>query len=236
MNDLDKMLAAEEAVKYVENGMTLGLGSGSTVNWMLQKLSERIKKEGLQVQGIPSSRKTEKLARELGIPLVDFSTTTHIDLAIDGADEIDGSLNLIKGGGGSLVREKVVDACADELIIIADSSKVVPQLGAFPLPVEVLPFGYEVTMKKIEKLGGQPTLRRKENQVFVSDNGNYILDCQFGIIDDPGGLQEMLIQLVGVIETGIFAGMADKVITARNGEIEMVGQGDRHLVPKFPRR
>jgi ribose 5-phosphate isomerase A len=235
MKDQDKMLAAEEAVKYVKNGMTLGLGSGSTVNWMLQKLSERIK-EGLQVQGIPSSKKTEKLARELGIPLVDFSTTTHIDLAIDGADEIDGSLNLIKGGGGSLVREKVVDACADELIIIADSSKVVAQLGAFPLPIEVLPFGYEVVMKKIEKLGGQPTLRRNENQAFVSDNGNYILDCQFGIIDNPGGLHEMLIQLVGVIETGIFAGMVDKVITVRNGEIEMVvRQGDRHLVPKFPR-
>jgi ribose 5-phosphate isomerase A len=224
MSDQDKILAAEEAVKYVENGMTLGLGSGSTVNWMLKCLSERIK-EGLKVRGIPSSKKTEKLARELGIPLVDFSTTTHIDLAIDGADEIDGALNLIKGGGGSLVREKVVDACADELIIIADSSKVVSQLGAFPLPVEVLPFGYEVTMKKIEKLGGIPVLRRKDNQVFVSDNGNYILDCRFGMIEDATGLHGELIQLVGVVETGIFAGIADKVIVARNGQIELNGQG-----------
>ncbi len=221
MND-DKRIAAEEAVKYVKNGMILGLGSGSTVNWMLQKLSERIKAEGLQVQGIPSSKKTEKLALELGIPLIDFSTTTKIDLAIDGADEIDGKLTLLKGGGGSLVREKIVDACAEELIIIADGSKVVEQLGAFPLPVEVLPFGYEVTMKQIKQLGGQTILRKKENQVFVSDNGNYILDCQFGAIEDATALHEKLIQLVGVVDTGIFAGMADKAIIARNGEIEIL--------------
>ncbi|MBY0099205.1 ribose-5-phosphate isomerase RpiA [Mesobacillus maritimus] len=224
MSDQDKRVAAEAAVKYVKNGMTLGLGSGSTVNWMLQCLSERIN-EGLQVRGIPSSKKTEKLARELGIPLVDFSTTTHIDLAIDGADEIDGALNLVKGGGGSLVREKVVDACADELIIIADSSKVVSQLGTFPLPVEVLPFGYEVTMKNIERLGGIPVLRRKDKEVFVSDNGNYILDCQFGKIEDALGLHGKLIQLVGVVETGIFAGMVEKVIVARNGQIELTERG-----------
>jgi len=217
---VDKVIAAEEAVKYVKNGMTLGLGSGSTVDWMLRKLSERVK-EGLQIQGIPSSKKTEKLAKELGIPLTDFSVTTHIDLAIDGADEIDGSLNLIKGGGGSLVREKVVDACADELIIIADASKMVSQLGSFPLPVEVLPFGFEVVEENIKKLGGVSTLRKKEDQIFVSDNGNYILDCSFGPIDDAVTLHERLIQLVGVIDTGIFAGMADKVIVARYGEIEL---------------
>jgi len=217
---VDKVIAAEEAVKYVKNGMTLGLGSGSTVDWMLRKLSERVK-EGLQIQGIPSSKKTEKLAKELGIPLTDFSVTTHIDLAIDGADEIDGSLNLIKGGGGSLVREKVVDACADELIITADASKMVSQLGSFPLPVEVLPFGFEVVEENIKKLGGVSTLRKKEDQIFVSDNGNYILDCSFGPIDDAVTLHERLIQLVGVIDTGIFAGMADKVIVARYGEIEL---------------
>ena len=218
--NVDKVIAAEEAVKYVKSGMTLGLGSGSTVDWMLRKLGERVK-EGLQIQGIPSSKKTEKLARELGIPLIDFTSTTHIDLAIDGADEIDSSLNLIKGGGGSLVREKVVDACADELIIIADASKIVSQLGSFPLPIEVLPFGFEVTAENIRKLGGVPTLRRKDNQIFVSDNGNYIIDCSFGPIDDAVSLHEKLIQLVGVIDTGIFAGMADKVIVARNGEIEL---------------
>ncbi|MFD1849590.1 ribose-5-phosphate isomerase RpiA [Oceanobacillus bengalensis] len=217
----DKRLAALESVKYIKDGMILGLGSGSTVNWMLRALSERIK-EGLRIEGIPSSKKTEKLAKELGIPLTDFSKTTKIDLAIDGADEIDGNLNLIKGGGGSLVREKVVDACADELIIIADSSKVVKQLGAFSLPVEVLPFGFEVTVANIEKLGGIPKLRRKENEIFVSDNGNYILDCSFGTIDGAQALHEKLIRLVGVVETGIFSGMADKVIVARNGEIKFL--------------
>jgi len=217
---VDKVIAAEEAVKYVKNGMTLGLGSGSTVNWFLRKLSVRVK-EGLEIQGIPSSKKTEKLAKELGIPLIDFSGTTHIDLAIDGADEIDSSLNLIKGGGGSLVREKVVDACADELIIIADASKMVSQLGTFPLPIEVLPFGFEVTVENIKKLGGTSNLRRKDDQIFVSDNGNYIIDCSFGPINDAVTLHEKLIQMVGVIDTGIFAGMADKVIVARNGEIEL---------------
>ena len=218
--DNDKRIAAEEAVKFVKNGMTVGLGSGSTVNLMLKKLSERVK-EGLHIKGIPSSKKTERLAKELGIPLTDFSTTTHIDLAIDGADEIDKELNLIKGGGGSLVREKIVDACADELIIIADSTKLVPKLGAFSLPVEVIPFGFEVTVKSIEKIGGIPSLRMKENQVFISDNRNYILDCDFGLIDDAIQLHERLIKLVGVVDTGLFGEMADKVIVARNGNIEI---------------
>ncbi|KAB2330994.1 ribose-5-phosphate isomerase RpiA [Bacillus mesophilum] len=216
----DKRLAAEEAVKYVKNGMTVGLGSGSTVDFMLHALGKRVQ-EGLQIQGIPSSKKTEKLAAELGIPLVDFSVTTHIDLAIDGADEIDPSLNLIKGGGGSLVREKVVDACADELIIIADSSKVVSALGRFPLPIEVLTFGFEVTAQYIKNLGGDPVLRRKDGEIFISDNGNYILDCSFGQIDDAAALHGKLVTLVGVVETGIFADMADKVIVARSGEIEL---------------
>ncbi|MEW9109215.1 ribose-5-phosphate isomerase RpiA [Cytobacillus gottheilii] len=216
----DKRIAAEEAVKYVKNGMTVGLGSGSTVDFMLHALGKRVQ-EGLQIQGIPSSKKTEKLAKELGIPLVDFSVTTHIDLAIDGADEIDPSLNLIKGGGGSLVREKVVDACADELIIIADSSKVVSALGRFPLPIEVLTFGFEVTAEYIKKLGGDPVLRKKDGEVFISDNGNYILDCSFGHIDDAARLHEKLVELVGVVDTGIFADMADKVIVANKGEIEL---------------
>lgn len=215
----DKRIAAEEAVNFVKNGMTVGLGSGSTVNLMLHALGKRVK-EGLQIRGIPSSIKTEKLANELGIPLVDFSVTTHIDLAIDGADEIDESLNLIKGGGGSLVREKVVDACADEFIIVADSSKLVSHLGNFPLPIEVLPFGFEVTAENIKKIGGIPNIRKKDNQIFISDNGNYILDCSFGTIEDPVHLHKTLIQMVGVVETGIFADMADKVIIARNGKVE----------------
>lgn len=217
--DNNKHIAAEEAVNYVKNGMTVGLGSGSTVNLMLHALGKRVK-EGLQIRGIPSSIKTEKLAKELGIPLVDFSVTTQIDLAIDGADEIDESLNLIKGGGGSLVREKVVDACANELIIIADSSKLVSRLGSFPLPIEVLPFGFEVTAENIKKIGGIPKVRKKDHEIFISDNGNYILDCSFGTIEDPVHLHKTLIQMIGVVETGIFADMADKVIIARDGKVE----------------
>ncbi|ASN04443.1 ribose-5-phosphate isomerase RpiA [Virgibacillus necropolis] len=215
----NKKLAAEAAVTYIKSGMTVGLGSGSTVNWMLKKIGELVQ-DGLTIKGIPSSIKTETLAREYGIPLTDFSNVTTIDLAIDGADEIDDQLNLLKGGGGSLVREKIVDAMASELIIIADQSKIVSQLGAFSLPVEIVPFGFELTARNIAELGGVPTLRKKDNRVFVSDNGNYILDCKFDNIQNPKRLHEKLKLLVGVVETGLFVGMTDKLIVARNGKIE----------------
>jgi ribose 5-phosphate isomerase A len=215
----DKEIAGEEAVKFIKDGMTIGLGSGSTVNSMLRKLGERVK-EGLQVKGIPSSVKTEYLARELEIPLTNFSEEVQVDLAIDGADEIDNQLNLLKGGGGSLVREKIVDSAANELIIIVDGSKIVSQLGAFPLPVEVLSFGWEVTARNIAKLGCDPKLRKKNNRLFVSDNGNYILDCHFGAIEQPKSLHEELKQLVGVVETGLFLEMTKKVIVSSNGKID----------------
>lgn len=215
----DKRLAAETAVSYIKSGMTVGLGSGSTVDWMLKKVGERVK-AGLDIKGIPTSLKTERQAKELGIPLVDFFGVNQIDLAIDGADEIDDQLNLLKGGGGSLVREKIVDARASELIIIADQSKIVSQLGSFSLPVEIVPFGFEATARNIAEFGGVPTLREKDNRVFVSDNGNYILDCKFDNIRYPSSLHEKLKLLVGVVETGLFVGMTDKVIVAQNGKIE----------------
>lgn len=218
--DYDKRIVAEEAIKYIKDGMTVGLGSGSTINWLLKKLGKLVE-EGLQIRGIPSSLKTERLAIELGIPLTDFSKATHIDIAIDGADEIDNKFNLLKGGGGSLVREKVVDRIADQLIIIVDASKVVSQLGAFPLPVEVLPFGWQIVAENIERIGGVPTLRKRENRVFISDNGNYILDCKFDIIENPKQLHERLKLLVGVVETGLFCEMTDEVIVSRNGLIEV---------------
>jgi len=219
----DKQIAAEKAVEFINNGMTVGLGSGSTVNWMLKKLSERIQ-DGLQIRGIPSSLKTEKLAKELGIPLTDFSYVKKIDIAIDGADEVDEGLNLLKGGGGSLVREKAVDAIADELIIIVDKSKIVSQLGAFDLPVEVLPFGWEHTAVRISKLGCVPSLRKKDNQAFVSDNGNYILDCKFNRIQNSKQLHENIKRLIGVVETGLFPDMANKVIVSENGEITIISR------------
>nr|WP_095742971.1 ribose-5-phosphate isomerase RpiA [Sediminibacillus massiliensis] len=213
----NKKAAGEEAVKYIKDGMVVGLGSGSTVNWMLKKLGERIKTEGLKITGIPTSLKTERLAKELGIPLTDFSDMEKIDVAIDGADEVDQHFNLLKGGGGSLVREKIVDAIADELIVIIDDSKRVDQLGAFPLPVEVVPFGWQVTANRIAELGCDPVLRKKDGEVFVSDNGNYILDCRFDHILDPEDLHKQLKSLVGVVETGLFTGMADKVISGVDG-------------------
>lgn len=217
----DKRLAAEKSVSYIKDGMTVGLGSGSTVNLLLQKLSERVK-EGLDIRGIPSSLKTERLAKQLGIPLIDFSKTTHIDIAIDGADEVDKNLNLLKGGGGSLVREKIVDQAADELIIIVDSSKMVSALGTFPLPVEVLQFGVEMTATQIAALGCSTLLRKNEDCIFVSDNKNYILDCKFNRITNPEKLHEKLKLIPGVVETGLFPQMAHKVIVARDGMVEVV--------------
>ncbi|MFD1065956.1 ribose 5-phosphate isomerase A [Oceanobacillus locisalsi] len=218
----DKQLAAEKAAEQVKDGMVLGIGSGSTVNYMLQKLAERIETEGIQIKGIPSSKKTEKLANELGISLTTFAEHHHIDLAIDGADEIDEHFQLAKGGGGSLVREKMVDSHADYFIVIAGADKLVKRLGAFPLPVEVIPFGWEVTEKKLQELGCQTTLRYQEEKPFVSDNGNYIIDCQFKSIEEPENVHKEIKALLGVVETGIFINMVNEVIISENGKIKVV--------------
>lgn len=217
-----KKLVGEAAVKYIENGMIVGLGSGSTVNWMLQSLAKRIEEENLQIECIPTSKKTEKLANELGIPLIDESSIKKIDLAIDGADEVDPQYNLVKGGGGSLVREKIIDTAAKEFIVIADESKLVSKLGAFKLPVEVIPFGWELTAQRIEELGGAVSLRNKGNGPFISDNGNYILDCDFGEINNPAELHHQIKSLVGVVETGLFVGNATKLITVKNNEVMVI--------------
>ncbi|MEI3600063.1 MULTISPECIES: ribose-5-phosphate isomerase RpiA [unclassified Oceanobacillus] len=221
MKNKQKQMAAEASIEFIKDGMTVGLGSGSTINFMLEQLAERVK-EGLKINGIPSSLKTERYAKRLGIPLSDFSTTTKIDIAIDGADEVDPNLHLLKGGGGSLVREKIVDRAADKLIIIVDSSKVVSKLGEFPLPVEVLPFGFEVTTEQISAAGCVAVLREKDGQPFVSDNGNYILDCKFDSIEDPQALHEKLKSITGVVETGLFPQMAHKVIVAREGTVDIL--------------
>ncbi|MGP4062853.1 ribose 5-phosphate isomerase A [Halobacillus sp. H74] len=218
-SDRGKKAAGEKVVEYIEDGMTLGLGSGSTVYWALKKLSEKVK-QGLNIRGIPSSKRTEQWAEELGIPLTHYHDVQELDLAIDGADEIDANLHLIKGGGGSLVREKIVNASARQVIIIADSTKRVTQLGKTPLPIEVLPFGWEVTAKRISNLGGKIRLRKKNSQPFISDNGNYILDCQFEGIPEPAVLHEKLIQLVGVVETGLFIDLTDRVILGMDNQVQ----------------
>lgn len=217
--DTNKKIAGEKAVDYIVDGMTVGLGSGSTVNYMLKMLGERVK-EGLDIKGIPTSVKTERLAKELGIPLIDYSGLQQIDIAIDGADEVDHNLCLLKGGGGSLVREKIVDMAAKQLIIIVEGSKMVSRLGAFSLPVEILPFGWELTAMRIAELGGTPELRKNDSELFVSDNGNYIMDCDFGEIVHPEKLHADLKLLVGVVETGLFVDQTDVVIVGRNGKVE----------------
>ncbi|WP_156856060.1 ribose-5-phosphate isomerase RpiA [Oceanobacillus sp. AG] len=217
-----KQLVGQEAVKYIQDGMKVGLGSGSTVYYMVKALGERVKAEGLNVVAISTSEVTGEWAKEFGIPLTDFSYTQELDVAIDGADEVDDNLQLIKGGGGALFREKVVAAAAKEFIVIVDESKIVSTLGKFPLPVEIVPFGWEAVARKIEKLGGAPKLREKAGEIFVTDNGNYILDCAFEEIHDPVATHEQLIALVGVVETGLFVDMTKKVIVADNGSTKLI--------------
>lgn len=209
--DLRKKAAGEKAAEFIQDGMIIGLGSGSTVYWLLKKMGELVE-QGLNIKGIPSSVRTEGWAKDFNISLTDFSEVQSLDIAIDGADEVDPHFNLIKGGGGSLLREKLVDAHAKQLIIIADESKLVQQLGKFPLPVEVVPFGWEVTAQKIAQLGAVPELRRREGEIFVSNNGNYILDCTFDVILNPQELHKQLKLLLGVVETGLFIDMTDMVI------------------------
>lgn len=206
-----KKIAAEQAVEAVRDHMIVGLGTGSTAYWAILKLGAMVK-EGLQIKSIATSVQSETLAVELGIPLISPAEIQEIDLTIDGADELDHSLNLIKGGGGALLREKIIASASKELIIVADESKRVRQLGTFPLPVEVVRFGYELTLKQIRLLGCSARLRMNGNEVFVTDNDNYIADCSFGEILDPRMLQRQLTGIPGVVETGLFIGMAKKAV------------------------
>jgi ribose 5-phosphate isomerase A len=219
--DLKKKAVGEKAVEYIQDGMTIGLGSGTTVYWMMKKLGELINK-GLNVRGVPSSLRTEGWAKEFGIPLVYFFEVSRLDLAIDGADEVDTEFNLIKGGGGSLLREKLVNDAADQLIIVVDESKLVQKLGAFPLPVEVVTFGWENTVRKISTLDCTPKLRMKDGEVFVSNNGNYIVDCEFTSISDPATLHQQLKLILGVVETGLFINMTDKVVVGEENGIKIL--------------
>ncbi|QGQ45255.1 ribose-5-phosphate isomerase RpiA [Metabacillus sediminilitoris] len=209
---IDKKLVGEKAVDFVKDGMVVGLGTGSTVYYTIIKLGELVK-EGLSIIGIPTSIQTEELAKKVGIPIGDFKEIEQIDVAIDGADEVDSNLNLIKGGGGALLREKIIAKAAKAFIVVATPPKMVEKLGAFKLPVEVVPFGTELTEKHICELGGEPLLRQSEGIPFMTDNGNYIFDCIFLDISNPKKLEEHLNIIPGVVENGLFVGMSDTVIT-----------------------
>lgn len=222
-----KKEVGEKAVDYIKDGMTLGLGSGSTVYWMLKKLGERVK-EGLTVEGVPSSLQTEEWAKEFRIPLTTLSESRRLDLAIDGADEVDPFFNLIKGGGGALLREKLVNDAANQLIIVVDDSKLVDRLGTFPLPVEIVPFGWENTAEKIAGLQCQPKLRRENDEIYTTNNHNYIMDCQFNEIADPAALHRDLKQILGVVETGLFIGMADIVLASGENGVRILEKEELH--------
>ncbi|RSL29465.1 ribose-5-phosphate isomerase RpiA [Salibacterium salarium] len=220
-SDYDKKAAGEKSVDFIEDGMTIGLGSGSTVYWMMKKLSQKVE-QGFQVKGIPSSQRTERWAKELHIPLTNFHEVQTLDLSIDGADEIDPHLNLLKGGGGSLVREKIVNTASHYVVIIGEKPKLVSHLGNTAVPVEILPFGWEMTANYISHFGCTPILRQKDGDTFISDNGNYIVDCAFEPISNPKALHDQLKGLVGVVETGLFVNLADTVVISEDQTINIL--------------
>ncbi|MBT5794683.1 MAG: ribose-5-phosphate isomerase RpiA [Deltaproteobacteria bacterium] len=220
----EKQRAAEAAVEYVKDGMIVGLGTGSTTEFAVKKLGEKVR-DGLAIRGIPTSDITKKQAEEEGIPLIDFSETMYIDLTIDGADEIDADLNMIKGGGAALLREKIVASASREEIIIVSSEKFVVQLGSFPLPVEVIPFGWQVIFNQLGTLGGSPDLRLKQGQPLRTDQGNYIIDCRFSQIIDAVQLEQRLNMIPGVVENGLFTGLCSRMIMADGDKIVVKEHG-----------
>ncbi|MFO7677573.1 MAG: ribose-5-phosphate isomerase RpiA [Thermoplasmatota archaeon] len=208
-----KKRAAEKAIEYIEDGMIIGLGTGSTVEYALQSLSEKIK-QGLKIQGVPTSLRTKKSAKAYDIPLIDFDeNSVDIDVTIDGADEVDSNLSLIKGGGGALTREKIIAYHSKKLIIIIDETKIAKRLGVhFSLPVEVTKFGWRATMKTLKELGCTAELRTITGGPYITDNQNYIIDCDFGRIDEPEVLEKEINMIPGVVENGLFIDLASEVI------------------------
>ena len=212
-NDSSKKNAGYKAAEYVEDGMVLGLGTGSTTHYFIEKVGKRIKEEGINVFGIPTSFQSLLIAKEWNIPITTLEEH-DIDLSVDGADEVDGEFNLIKGGGAAHTKEKIVDYAAKKFIVIVDESKVVDSLGDFPVPVEVLPDASRVVIKTLEDMGANCEIRmaqRKDGPV-ITDNGNFVIDAKFSEIDSPSHLEIDLNSIPGVVENGIFSQMVDKVI------------------------
>jgi len=219
-NDAEKEVAARASLKYIRDGQIVGLGSGSTATVAIRLIGERVR-AGLRIRGIPSSIASRDLAIQLGIPLTSFEEVQQIDVTIDGADEFDPALNLIKGGGGAMLREKIVAFASRELVIVTDSSKQVPRLGRFPLPVEVIGFAEALVAKKISELGAKVVQRKdKSGQPYVTDENHHILDCHFGQIPDAPALARILSDMPGVVEHGLFVGMTSVLLMAKAGGVE----------------
>jgi ribose 5-phosphate isomerase A len=226
-----KRRAAAVAVEAVEPGMRVGLGTGSTAAHFVDLLGQRVR-EGLKIVGVPTSERTRAQAAALAIPLTTLDETPELDLAVDGADEFDAERRLVKGGGGALLREKIVAAASKRLVIVADESKRVGTLGAFPLPVEIDAFGAAATRLHVERaasalgLSGSIALRARDGHVFVTDGGHLVLDCAFGAISDPEALAARLAGIPGVVEHGLFIGLATAIVVAGRAGVETLGRLD----------
>ncbi|SFC48581.1 ribose-5-phosphate isomerase RpiA [Tropicimonas isoalkanivorans] len=227
--DRAKYIAARRSCDFVESGMRVGLGTGSTAAWMVRRLGERIRDEGLEIVGVPTSTRTADLARQLGIPVSTLDEVKWLDITIDGADEFDETLNLIKGGGGALLQEKIVATASDRMVVIADVEKEVRTLGAFPLPVETIPFGWQTTKALIEEtlvnmdvLNRETTLRMNDDVPYVTDEGNYIIDLHLKRIGNARQVALVLNQIPGVVENGLFIDICDAVVIGRSdGSVEV---------------
>jgi ribose 5-phosphate isomerase A len=222
--DAKKKRAAEHAVTLIDKGMKVGLGTGSTAKFAVLALARRVREEKLRVHGVPTSEATRKLAEENGVPLLSFDDVERLDLCFDGADEADPQLNLTKGGGGALLREKVVAYASERFYCVVDDGKLVDKLHAFPLPVEIVPFAVRVVERALVRLGAQPTLRKKAGSAdtYVTDNGLWILDCKMSPIEDPPTLARALSSIPGVAEHGLFCGMVHTLIAGTDDGVKII--------------
>jgi ribose 5-phosphate isomerase A len=212
--EAEKSVAARKSLEYVQDGMIVGLGTGTTVKYVLEFLGERVA-QGLKIRGIPTSKASAAIATSLKIPLTSLDEVECIDVTIDGADEVGPGLSLIKGGGGALLHEKIVASSSKRMVVVADEHKRVDQLGRFPLPVEVIPFAEGPVRRQLEKLGAKPKLRtRQDGSPYITDEGNVIFDCHYGRISDPQAVGQAIKSLTGVVEHGLFLGLASVAIIA----------------------
>jgi ribose 5-phosphate isomerase A len=220
-----KQLAAEHAVQFIKDGMTVGLGTGSTSAFAIDAIGKKVQ-QGFSIKAVASSYRSEEQAKSLGITLIPFSEVQTIDIYIDGADEVDKDLNLIKGGGGALLREKVLTFNSKEFLVIVDASKMVEYLGKFLLPVEIVPFANELTIRRLQGLGCSTTVREQDGKSYTTDNGNMIIDCNFSKIENVSELDQSIRSIPGVVENGLFPrSLVSKVIVGyENGEVKVIGK------------